>query len=151
VQPGIEKFLDHLRAAENNLYSACGRELADEPYTRLAEASKSGEPLKSDSPQGVAVLNFASPLAMDPTVTADVFFFAGSADKAFLQWAIGPFQVEYTLPNKARAVGMEMVFFEGWHDALRKGAKTPMTDEEWRKLFLGGQYEDLYSFIAGRK
>jgi hypothetical protein len=151
VQPGIGKFLDHLRAAQNKLYSACGRQSVDEPYTYLVDAAGTGKPLQSDSPQGISALKFASPLEMDPTVTADVFFYSGRVDKAFLQWAIGPFEVEYTTPNNTKAVGMEMVFFEGWHDDLRKGAKTPMTNEEWRELFIGGKYKDLYSFIAGRK
>jgi len=151
IQAGIEKFLRHLHAAEAQLFASCGRTSADEVYAYLEEASKTGKPVKSDSPQGSAIMAFACPLAMDPTVTADVFFFVGRTDKAFLQWAVGPFEVEYALPNKAKAVGMEMVFFEGWHDALRKGAKTPMTNEEWRGLFQKGQYTGLHYFIAGRK
>lgn len=151
VQPDIEEFLNCVRDAENNLLAACGEESVDEPYRYLAESARNGKPLFSDSPEGATVLNFATPLAMDPTVTADVFFFVGRTDKAFLQWAIGPFEVEYQLPNGAKATGMEMVFFEGWHDSLRKGAGKPLTNEQWRALFLKGQFKNLYTFVLGKR
>jgi hypothetical protein len=151
VQDGLENFLKYLSQAEENLYTSCGEKPATEAYRFLIEASGSGKPIRSDSFQGREILNLATPLPLDPTVTADVFFYSSRTDKAFLQWGIGPFEVEYSLPNRAKARGMEMVFFEGWHDALRKGEKTPMTNEQWQELFLKGQFKNLYTFVLGQK
>jgi hypothetical protein len=42
---------------------------------------------------------------------------------------------------------MEMVFFEGWNDTVHKGKITPMTNEDWKKLFLQGAYKKFQSVI----
>ena len=151
VQPRIQDFLKTLSRAEENLYASCGLKPATDPYKMLAQASSNGKPIKSDSPEGIEVLNLVTPLAFDPTVTADVFFYSGRSDKAFLQWAIGPFEVEYTVGKNKTATGMEMVFFEGWHDTIRPGSKKPMTNDEWRAAFEQGQYKELGSLVLGKR
>lgn len=151
VQAGIEKFLSQLRRAEKKLYEACGKQWDPQPYLLLSRASASGKPIKSDSEQGIVLTQFAGQLALDPTVVVDVFYYAVRNDKAFLQWAIGPFKVAYELPNKTKVTGMELVFFEGWHDQLVPGSKKPVTNEQWRQLFTKGQYKVMQSYIALKK
>jgi|GEM_PF-1492979 len=147
VQPGIEKFLQYLSCAEDNLFSACGMTSAKDYYEILTKSAGTSEPIKSDSPEGVVVLNIVGKLPLDPTVTADVFYFSGRTDKAFLHWAIAPFEVEHTLANGTKVRGMEMAFFEGWHDSARKGTKDPMTNEEWKKLFEQGDFKKFGSVL----
>jgi hypothetical protein len=86
-------------------------------------------------------------LANDPTVTVDVFHFSGQLDKGYLQWAIAPFEVEYTLANKTKVKGMEMVFFEGWSDTVSKDAEKPLTNETWSELFAQGDYKKFKSLL----
>lgn len=147
VQAGIATFLNYLSNAEERLSSACRVKSATDMYQTLIKASAGGQPIKSDSAEGVAVLDLVANLPLDPTATADVFYFAGRSDKGFLQWAIAPFEAEYTLPDKTKARGMEMVFFEGWHDTARPGAKYPMNNEGWNKLFAQGDYKKFRSFL----
>jgi len=147
VQPGIGNFLNHMSRAEERLSSACGSKPATDTYKTLIEASSSGKPIKSDSAEGIAVLDLVATLPLDPTVTADVFYFAGRADKGFLQWAIAPFEVEYTLPDQTKVHGMEMAFFEGWHDTTRPGAKDPMNNEAWNKVFVQGDYKKFRTLL----
>jgi len=147
VQPRIGNFLSYLTKAEERFSSACGVHPATDTYKTLIEASSTVKPIKSNSTEGIAILDLVATLPLDPTVTADIFYFAGRSDKGFLQWAIAPFEVEYTLPNNAKVRGMEMVFFEGWHDTARKGAEIPMSNEEWKTLFLEGDYKKFKSVL----
>jgi len=148
VQTGIEKFLSQLSHAEKKLYEACGKQWDQQPYIYLSQASRSGKPIQSDSNEGIVLTQFACQLAMDPTVIVDVFYYSVRNDKAFLQWAIGPFTVAHELPNKKKVTGMELVFFEAWHDELIPGSNTPITNEQWRELFSKGQYKNLHRYVA---
>ena len=40
-----------------------------------------------------------------------------------------------------------MIFFEGWNDTALKNAKNPMTNEEWKKTFLKGDYKKFLTVI----
>ncbi|MGC8908329.1 MAG: DUF3160 domain-containing protein [Desulfomonilaceae bacterium] len=151
VQRGIEKFLKQLSQAEKKLYEACGIQWNGQPYDYLSEASRSGKPFQSDSEKGIALTQFAGHLALDPTVIVDAFFYSVRSDRAFLQWAIGPFKAAYDLPNKTKAFGMELVFFEGWNDELIPGAQKPITNEEWREQFAHGQYKLLHTYAPLNK
>lgn len=147
VQPNLENFLERLSLADRSISSICGQEPIDTIYDILTKASLSGNPFASNSPEGAALISELASLPVDPTVTADVFYFAGSTDKGFIQWSIGPFEVEYPLKDGGTAKGMEMVFFEGWNDTGIKKAKNPMTNEQWKKLFLKGDYKNFKSMI----
>ncbi len=151
VQKGIEKFLKQLSQAEKKLYEACGVQWDGQPYAYLIELSRIGKPVASDSVKGVALSQFAGRLVLDPTVIVDAFFYSVRRDRAFLQWAIGPFKAAYDLPNKSKAFGMELVFFEGWHDKLIPGSDKPITSEEWRELFADGQYKLLHTYAPLNK
>lgn len=151
VQRGIEKFLNQLSQAEKKLYEACGVQWDGQPYRYLSEASRSGKPLPSDSEKGAVLTQFAGHLMLDPTVIVDAFFYSVRRDSAFLQWAIGPFETAYDLPNKTKAVGMELVFFEGWNDELLPGAQKPITNEEWREEFANGHYTRLHTYAPLNK
>ena len=111
------------------------------------KGSEEGGPIDSNSSEGSILLNRFAILPGNPTVTADVFFLNGRSDKGFLQWAIGPFETERSFNDGVKAVGMEMVFFEGWNDTVQKGKITPMTNEDWKKLFLQGAYKKFQSVI----
>jgi hypothetical protein len=145
VQPEITDFLDLLSKAEQEFFRSCEAQPATRFYDILKELSKTGQPIKSDSDEGLEVLHVASSLPLDPTVTADVFYYSGMTDKGFLQWAIAPFEVEYGGKGK----GLEMVFFEGWHDTLDKKAKTPMNNEIWKKLIAdkGAKYKKFKPIV----
>ncbi len=148
VEPGLDTFLRQISLAERKLYERCGKQWDQQPYTLLRQASLSGKPIKSNTPEGVLLTQFAGQLPLDPTVIVDIFYYSVMNDKAFLQWAIGPFNVSYDLSNKIKATGMEMVFFEGWHDELIPGAKAPVTNEQWRELFNNGSYKKLHGYLA---
>lgn len=143
VQPGIGQFLELLGQAHKELSTACEAPYPQEAYKELIKASQRAKPVKSTSPEGAEILTFVATLPLNPVVTADIFQFKSRSDKGFLQWAIGPFEVEYPLPGKAKAIGLEMVFFQGWHDTARKGADDPMTNEAWREVFQQGQYKQF--------
>lgn len=147
VETGLSKFLVNLNKAEQTINSICGQEMVNPIYEILMKASKSGAPIASDSDEGAILVSELASLPVDPTVTADVFYFAGRADKGFIQWSIGPFEVEYPITTGGIAKGMEMVFFEGWNDTVHKGKITPMTNEDWKKLFLQGAYKKFQSVI----
>jgi hypothetical protein len=104
-------------------------------------------PIDSKTSQGQDVLDKVSNLPLDPTVTVDVFYYSGRTDKAFLQWAVAPFVVEFTLSTGKKVKGMSMVFFYGWHDTAAKGGKTPLTNQTWRQYFLAGKYNKFGSLV----
>ncbi|MEI8182171.1 MAG: hypothetical protein WCG29_05640 [Desulfomonile sp.] len=147
VQPGIDGFLELLSRGEAVLYELCRVETTLDWYSTLISASKSGMPIDSKTSQGQDVLDKVSNLPLDPTVTVDVFYYSGRTDKAFLQWAVAPFVVEFTLSTGKKVKGMSMVFFYGWHDTAAKGGKTPLTNQTWRQYFLAGKYNKFGSLI----
>ena len=148
VQPNIENFLKQLSLADRTISSICSQEPHTNLYDTLKRVSKEQTPLLSSNPDGMSLISQLGALCSDPTVTADVFFLNSRNDKGFLQWAIGPFEVEKSFRGGAKAIGMEMVFFEGWNDTALKNAKNPMTNEEWKKIFLKGDYKKFRSVIT---
>jgi hypothetical protein len=78
-------------------------EVVDPIYDILIKASARGKPVGSNSSEGAVLLDELASLPIDPTVTADVFYFAGRGDKGFLQWSIAPFEVEYPLKGGGKA------------------------------------------------
>jgi len=116
-------------------------------YEILIKASADRKPILSRSEQGAKVVDVALRLPRDPTVTADVFNFSGRSDKAYLQWAVAPFEVEYLGPLRQRAKGMIMVFFQGWNDTAAPESQTPMTNEAWRELVAKGEYRKFRSLV----
>jgi len=147
VQPGIGEFLVLLRKAEEKLRSACNENPSVDFYEILIKASADRKPILSRSEQGAKVVDVALRLPRDPTVTADVFNFSGRSDKAYLQWAVAPFEVEYLGPLRQRAKGMIMVFFQGWNDTAAPESQTPMTNEAWRELVAKGEYRKFRSLV----
>ncbi len=147
VQPNLQNFLKRLSQADRTISSLCGQEPLNKFYDTLIKVSRSGKPVDSNSPEGAVLMGELASLPVDPTVTADIFYFAGATDKGFLHWSIGPFEVEYPLKDGTAAKGMEMVFFEGWNDTVLKELKTPLTNEQWRDVFLKGDYKKFKSVI----
>ncbi|MCX5872244.1 MAG: DUF3160 domain-containing protein [Deltaproteobacteria bacterium] len=147
VEPNIENFLKRLSSADKTISSICEQEPQIILYDTLIKASKEQTPIASNTPDGATLTRRLANLPSDPTVTADVFFLNSRNDKGFVQWAIGPFEVERSFKDGAKAIGMEMVFFEGWNDTGIKKARTPMTNEQWKKLFLKGDYKNFKSMI----
>ena len=122
-----------MELADKTISSICEQEPQTILYETLIKASKEQAPIASNSDEGATMLNQLSKLTSDPTVTADVFFLNSRNDKGFIQWAIAPFEVERSFKNGAKAIGMEMVFFEGWNDTALKNTKTPMTNRRMEK------------------
>jgi len=147
IEPNIGNFLKQLSRADKIISSICEQEFHEDVYNLLVKGSEEGGPIDSNSSEGSIILNRFSILPGNPTVTADVFFLNGKSAKGFLQWAIGPFETERSFSDGVQAVGMEMVFFEGWNDTVHKGKITPMTNEDWKKLFLQGAYKKFQSVI----
>jgi len=147
IEPNIGNFLKQLSRADKISSSVCEQEFHEDVYNLLVKGSEEGGPIDSNSSEGSILLNRFAILPGNPTVTADVFFLNGRSDKGFLQWAIGPFETERSFNDGVKAVGMEMVFFEGWNDTVQKGKITPMTNEDWKKLFLQGAYKKFQSVI----
>lgn len=149
VQPEISEFLTKLENAHAIIAGYCDSGIDKDYYGILRAASQSGKPVKADSPEGVKLMNIAGTAALEPTVTADVFFYDSNRDKAFLQWSIGPFEVEYAVGgNKVK--GMEMVFFEAWNDEIVKGTKDPVNNAEWQKAFSSGIFKTLGGIIQAK-
>ncbi len=136
-----------MELADKTISSLCEQEPQTILYETLIKASKEQAPIVSNSDEGATMLNQLSKLISDPTVTADVFFLNSRNDKGFIQWAIAPFEVERSFKDGAKAIGMEMIFFEGWNDTALKNIKTPMTNEEWKKIFLKGDYKKFQTVI----
>ncbi len=147
VEPNIEIFLKQLSLADKTMSSICEQQPQTGLYDMLIRASKEQTPLLSSNSDGMTLISQLATLDSDPTVTADVFFLNSRNDKGFIQWAIGPFEVERSFRDGAKAIGMEMIFFEGWNDTALKNAKNPMTNEEWKKTFLKGDYKKFLTVI----
>lgn len=147
IEPNLSALLRHLSNAEKTISLLCEQEFTERSHDLLLRGSEEGHPFMSNSPEGIALLKDFAILPSDPTVTADVFFFSGRTDNGFLQWAIGPFETERSFGGGARVVGMEMVFFEGWNDAIEKTRKTPLTNDDWREIFSRGDYNKFKSLI----
>ncbi len=147
VEPNIENFLKRLSLADKTISAICEQEPQTALYHTLINASKEQTPIASNTRDGATLTKRLARLPGDPTVTADVFFLNSRNEKGFVQWAIGPFEVERSFKDGAKAIGMEMVFFEGWNDTVQKGKITPMTNEDWKKLFLQGAYNKFQSLI----
>ncbi len=147
IEPKIHNFLKQLELADKTISSLCEQEPQTILYETLIKASKEQAPIASNSDEGATMLNQLSKLISDPTVTADVFFLNSRNDKGFIQWAIAPFEVERSFKDGTKAIGMEMVFFEGWNDTALKNTKTPMTNQEWKRIFLKGDYKKFQTVI----
>ena len=147
IEPKIQNFLKQLELADKTISSLCEQEPQTILYKTLIKASKEQAPIASNGTEGVTILNQLSKLTSDPTVTADVFCLSSSNDNGFIQWAIAPFEVERSFKNGAKAMGMEMVFFEGWNDTALKNTKNPMTNQQWKKIFLKGDYKKFQTVI----
>jgi hypothetical protein len=147
VEPNIENFIEQLSVADNTISLICEQQPQTILYDSLIKASKDQTPLSSNNSYGMTLISQLATLDSDPTVTADVFFLNSRNDKGFIQWAIAPFEVERSFRDGAKAIGMEMIFFEGWNDTALKNAKNPMTNEEWRKTFVIGGYKKFGTVI----
>ncbi len=147
IEPEIHNFLKQLELADKTISSICEQELQTILYESLIKASNEQAPIASNGAEGVTILNQLSKLTSDPTVTADVFSLNSRNDKGFIQWAIAPFEVERSFKNGAMAIGMEMIFFEGWNDTALKNTKIPMTNQQWKKIFLKGHYKKFQTVI----
>ncbi|MFH0959667.1 MAG: hypothetical protein V1897_13295, partial [Pseudomonadota bacterium] len=119
IQSNIGNFLRRLSQADKAISSICEQEFSEKVYNVLLKGSEMGEPIDSNSQKGATLLENFAILSGDPTVTADVFFLNARSDQGFLQWAIGPFEIERFFGAGVKAIGMEMVFFEGWNDAVQ--------------------------------
>ena len=129
--------------ADKTISSICEQEYPGDVYNLLVKGSEEGAPIDSNSSEGSILLNRFAILPGNPTVTADVFFLNAQIRQRFSPVGYRPFETERSFNDGVKAVGMEMVFFEGWNDTVQKGKITPMTNEDWKKLFLQGAYKQI--------
>jgi hypothetical protein len=114
-------------------------------YTVLANLSERGQFLLRDSPEWQAALPLVGNLARNPNVTADAYrhWDQDPKERYFLQWCTAMASFEAQVADGTPVHGGELLFVEGWNDAIVPGRREPLTNSIWRVALATGSLKDL--------
>jgi hypothetical protein len=112
-------------------------------YRVLADLSESGRFILKDSDEWFAVAPLVESLKRNPNVTADAYRQVGPGGQYFLQWCTAMASFEARMADGATVQGGDLLFVEGWNDALVPGRREPLTNSAWREALTRQTLADL--------
>jgi hypothetical protein len=114
-------------------------------YDLLADLSEGGRFILRGSPQWHTIAPLVGTLARNVNVTADAYRYwdLDRNEQYFLQWCMAMASFKARLADGARVQGGELLFVEGWNDAIVPGRREPLTNSVWRDILGQITLEDL--------
>ena len=102
-------------------------------YRILADLSEAGRFIPKASREWHTIAPLVERLRRNPNVTADAYRHVGPGGQYFLQWCTALVSFEAHMTDGTLAKGGELLFVEGWNDAIVPGRRQPLTNSVWRK------------------
>jgi hypothetical protein len=114
-------------------------------YTLLANLSGRGQFMLKESPEWKAAFPLVGTLPRNPNVTADAYrhWDERPKERYFLQWCTAMASFEAHVADGMLVHGGELLFVEGWNDAIVPGRKEPLTNSVWRVALETSSLKDL--------
>jgi hypothetical protein len=114
-------------------------------YQLLADLSARGRFVLSTSAEWHTLAPLLEKLERDPNVTADAYrhWDVDPNERYFLQWCTAMAAFEAQMPDGTSVEGGELLFVEGWNDALVPGRKEALTNSVWRDVLSQMALADL--------
>jgi hypothetical protein len=117
----------------------------DTVYCFLADLAEQGRFILNTSAEWRTLAPLLKKLERDPNVTADAYrhWDDDSNEHYFLQWCTAMAAFEARMPDGTPVEGGELLFVEGWNDALVPGRKEALTNSVWRDVLSQMALADL--------
>ena len=108
----------------------------DAGYHILADLAERGRFVLSNSNEWHTLAPLLKELERDPNVTADAYrhWDEDPDERYFLQWCTAMAAFEARMPDGAPVEGGDLLFVEGWNDAIVPGRKEALTNSAWREV-----------------
>lgn len=103
-------------------------------YRILADLSEGGQFIPRNSREWRTIAPLVEKLERDPNVTADAYRHVDETEgQYFLQWCTAMASFEARATDGTPVKGGELLFMEGWNDAIVPGRQEPLTNSAWRE------------------
>lgn len=104
-------------------------------YRTLADLSERGQFISKNSREWHTIAPLVETLERDPNVTADAYRHVDETEgQYFLQWCTAMASFEAHAADGTPVKGGELLFVEGWNDAIVPGRGEPFTNSVWREV-----------------
>ena len=104
-------------------------------YRILADLSEGEQFISKNSREWYTVAPLVERLERDPNVTADAYRHVDETEgQYFLQWCTAMASFEAHVADGTPVKGGELLFVEGWNDAIVPGRGEPLTNSAWREM-----------------
>jgi hypothetical protein len=103
-------------------------------YRILADLSEGGQFISKNSREWRIIAPLVERLERDPNVTADAYRHVDETEgQYFLQWCTAMASFEARVTDGTLVKGGDLLFVEGWNDAIVPGREEPLTNSAWRE------------------
>ncbi len=114
-------------------------------YPLLADLAERGQFILKGAREWQTIAPLVERLARNPNVTADAYrhWDQDPQERYFLQWctALASFVTQWS--DGTPVQGGDLLFVEGWNDAIVPGRKEPLTNSAWREALGRMKLKDL--------
>lgn len=159
VEAAPRPFFEGLSRAAQTVADLCQRmtrkygawPTADTPpdpaviYPFLADLAERGQFILKGSREWQTIAPLVERLARNPNVTADAYrhWDQDPQERYFLQWCTALASFTAKLSDGAFVQGGDLLFVEGWNDAIAPGHTEPLTNSVWREALGRMKWKDL--------
>ncbi|MFL7808498.1 MAG: hypothetical protein AB8I80_07700, partial [Anaerolineae bacterium] len=112
-------------------------------YNILSNMSASGKPIPKATKEWHTIAQLIERLARNPNVTADAYRHIHGGKEYYLQWCTAMAAFEAQMGDGTPVEGADLLFVEGWSDAIVPDHCGPLTNSAWREALGKMTLQDL--------